>query len=157
AFEKPQLFTPAAVEQLWALNSSATNGALQNTRQIIAKLASGSAAWLFEPALEMLIALMLRDRRDDLALQTIHQVSKRSDFLTALIGALGSSERGDSEILALVAQLVAVGDLTQQDAVDVEIGLLAYWDWRESSLEIMEQLARTIQQHPGITIETEVM
>ena len=64
-----------------------------------------------------------------------------------MVGAISQSERSDSELLALIAQMIAVGDLTQQDAVDVYVGLLIAWDWRDSALEIMEQLARTIQQH----------
>ncbi len=67
---------------------------------------------------EALLELALRDRRDDLAHQIAHQVSGRDDFLTILIDAITISGRSDSDALALIAQMIAIGDLTQQDAVD---------------------------------------
>jgi hypothetical protein len=101
--------------------------------------------------------LTLRDKRDDLALQVIHQVTERDDFLAILTDAISASGRGESEALALIAQLMAVGDLTQQDAVDVYVGLLTIWNWRESALVIMEQVARAIQQHPALELDPEVI
>ncbi len=53
--------------------------------------------------------------------------------------------------------MVAVGDLTQEDALNVYVGLLMAWNWRDSALEVMEQVARTIQQHPNIEVRPEVV
>ena len=96
---------------------------------------------------------MLRDKRDDLSHQVIHQVSQRSKP-SVTISCRSSSARSARASAAirkrwrLIAQMIAVGDLTQQEAVDVYVGLLIAWEWRRSALEIMEQLARAIQQHP---------
>src|SRR5664279_4398636 len=52
--------------------------------------------------------------------------------------------------------MIAVGDLTQQEAINVYVGLLIAWDWRDSALEIMEQLARAIQ-HPNVEIQADAL
>ncbi len=129
---QPDLFTPDAIDQLWAIAANTgANGLASSAEHILDDLSSGAAAWLPTLALAALIELALRDRRDDLAHQIAHQVSGRDDFLTILIDAITDSGRSDSEALALIAQMIAVGDLTQQAAVDLYVGLLAEWDWRE--------------------------
>ncbi len=39
----------------------------------------------------------------------------------------------------------------------VYVGLLAEWDWRGSALEVMEQLARAMQQHSELEVAPEVI
>ncbi len=151
----PDLFTVATIQQLWAFYTSTP--ANPSAERIVRELSTSGAAWLPTPALETLLGLMLRDRRDDLSHLVIHQISRRDDFLTVIVSALGQSERSDSESLALIAQMIAIGDLSQQDALDVYVGLLAEWDWRKESLEIMEQIARTVQQHPALEIHPDVI
>ncbi|MFN8560102.1 MAG: hypothetical protein U0703_00335 [Anaerolineae bacterium] len=53
-------------------------------------------------------------RRDDLSHQLIHQISQRDDFPALVVNAMSQSERSDSEALALIAQMIAVGDLTSR-------------------------------------------
>ena len=158
AAQQPDLFTPEAIEQVWTLAANGgANGSAASAERILDDLSSGAAVWLPTLALATLIELALRDRRDDLAHQIAHQVSGRDDFLTVLIAAITDGERSDSETLALIAQMISVGDLTQQTAVDLYVGLLAEWDWRDSAIEVMEQLARAIQQHADIEVEPVVI
>lgn len=151
----PDLFTPQAMQQVWTIYTS--GAATPSAERVIHDLTSHSAAWLPNDALETLLALMLREKRDDLSHQLIHQARQRDDFLPVVVGAISQSERTESEALALIAQLIAIGDLTQQDALDIYIGLLMAWEWRKSSLEIMEQVARAIQQHSQLTVEAHVI
>ncbi|MEP7291131.1 MAG: hypothetical protein ABI835_05080, partial [Chloroflexota bacterium] len=151
----PDLFTVETVEQVWAIYTSGS--ATTSVERIIGELSTSGATWLAAPALETLLGLMLRDKRDDLSYQVIHQVSQRDDFLAVLVSAISQSERGDSESLALIAHLIAVGDLTQQDALDVYVGLLIAWDWRKDALEFMEQVARAMQQHSTLDIQPDVV
>ncbi|MFN8450161.1 MAG: hypothetical protein U0521_16645 [Anaerolineae bacterium] len=154
----PAAFTAGPIAQVWAIYASgASNGGAYSAERIVTGLINTGAAWLPADALETLLGAMLRDRRDDLSHQLIHQISQRDDFLALVVNAMSQSERSDSEVLALIAQMIAVGDLTQQAAVDVYVGLLVAWDWRGSALEIMEQLARAIQQHPHLTVDSEVI
>ena len=151
----PDLFTLGTIQQVWAIYTSGATNA--NAERIIRELSTNGAAWLPAQPLETLLGLMLRDRRDDLSHVLIHQISRRPDFLSVVTSAIGQSERSDSESLALIAQMIAVGDFTQQDALDVYIGLLAEYDWRKESLEIMEQVARAMQQHGGLEIQSDVV
>ncbi len=156
--KRPDLFTPTAIDQVWAIYTDGTaTGGVYNAERVIDGLSAGGASLLSTDSLEALLGLMLHDRRDDLSHQVFHQVSQRDDFLSVVVGAISQSERSDSDALALIAQMIAVGDLTQQEAVDVYVGLLIAWDWRRSSLEIMEHLARTIQQHAHLEIQPEVI
>ncbi len=178
----PDLFTAATMDQVWSLYTSGAgnpsslasapagsaqtgngngNGSISvspySAEQIIKRLTTGSTTWLPTAALEALLSGMLRDKRDDLSHQVIHQASTRSDFLTIVVSAISQSERSDSEALALIAQMMAVGDLSQQQSVDVYVGLLNAWDWRPEDLGIMEQLARSVQQHANVEISAEVL
>ena|GEM_PF-344068 len=153
--QTPDLFTPATMQQVWAIYNSGAGNA--SAERIVNDLSSSGASWLPNEALVTLLGLMLRDRRDDLSHQIIHQVRQRADFLSVVVGAISQSERTESESLALIAQLIAVGDLTLQEALDVYVGLLMAWEWRKSSLEVMEQVARTIQQHSSLQIEQHVV
>jgi hypothetical protein len=170
ATRSPDLFTSTTMELVWSIYTGAsvasaptatstipTVSGSHRATHIIDELASSGASWLPAGALETLLGAMLRDRRDDLSHGIIHQISRRPDFLAIFIAAISSSERSDSDSLALIAQRISVGDFTQQEAVDVYVGLLTTWEWRRSALEIMEQLARAIQQHPHLDVSTEVI
>ncbi len=161
---RPDLFTPETVEQIWTIYiGAAPNGSPYSAEHVIQGLTAptvpglGGASWLPTPALETLLGLMLRDRRDDLSHQLTHQIRERDDFLAVVVGAISGSGRSDSEALAMIAQMIASGDLTLQDAVHIYVGLLIAWDWRKSALEVMEQLARTIQQHAHLEVHSDVI
>ncbi len=154
--KRPDLFTPELMEQVWSIYSAgAANGSIYSAEHIITELSANGAAWLPTEALETLLGLMLHDKRDDLSHQIIHQVSERDDFLQVMVSAISQSDRSDTDSLALIAQMMSVGDLTQQDAADVYIGLLIAWDWRPEAVEVMEQLARMIQQHANLELQPE--
>lgn len=156
--QNPAMFTTGTMTQLWAIYASgASNGGVYTAERTVTQLISGGVAWLPAEALETLLGAMLHDRRDDLSHQVIHQAHEREDFLSIIVNAISQSERNDSDSLALIAQMIAVGDLDQQGALDVYVGLLAAWEWRSSAVEIMEQVARTIQQHPHLVIDSEVV
>ena len=55
---------------------------------IVKSLSASGAVWLPADALDALLSGMLRDKRDDLAHQIIHQVSAREDFLSVIISAI---------------------------------------------------------------------
>lgn len=155
---RPDLFTPESVEQVWTIYiAGAANPSPYSAARVIEGMINTGAAWLPAITVETLLGLMLRDKRDDLSHQMIHQLREREDFVGLLVEAVATSERSDSDALALIAQMIAVGDLTQQQALDVYVGLLVTWDWRRSALEVMEQLTRTIQQHPALEIQSEVI
>jgi hypothetical protein len=153
------MFTPQAVEQVWAVYTGAlatSAGTKQAAEQIVNSWLSQGAGWITAPALEILLTMTLRDRRDDLFHQLTHPLASRDDFVPLLARALNGSER-TNDTLALIAQIVAVGDLAQQGVVDLYIALLDLWDWDRTALPMMAQLARTVQQSPSITVPDDVL
>lgn len=156
----PALFTPAAIEQTWGVytgGQSVGAGVRQTAEQIINGWIGEGAAWLTAPALGTLLGLVLRDRRDDLFHQLLHPLAAREDFVTLLATAMHRSERSVSDTLALIAQIIAVGDLSQQAATNLYIALLDLWDWGRDRLLMMAQLARAIQQTPALEVPDDVL
>src|SRR5690606_11402131 len=123
---------------------------------IINSWISDGAGWLNPDALETLLTLTLRDHRDDLFHQLTRPLAQREDFVSLLAGALHRSGR-TNDMLALIAQILAVGDLSQQGVVDLYITLLDLADWDRSTLPMMAQLARAVQQSPSITVPDDVL
>jgi hypothetical protein len=157
--QNPTMFTPVALEQLWAvyagtqtLNASSRLAA----DQIVSGWIADGAGWLSPDALEMLLTLALRDHRDDLFHQLTRSLAQREDFVPLLAGALHRSGRSN-DMLALIAQILAVGDLSQQGVVDLYIALLDLADWDRSALPMMAQLARAVQQSPTISVPDDVL
>lgn len=157
--QHPAMFTPIAVEQLWAVyggTQTVSASSKQAAEQIVNGWVSEGAGWLTADALETLLMLVLRDRRDDLFHQLTRPLAAREDFVPLLAGALHHSGR-TTDTLALIAQIVAVGDLTQQGVVDLYIALLDLSDWDRNALPMMAQLARAVQQSPTISVPDDVL
>ena len=157
--QNPTMFTPVALEQLWAVyggTQTLNAGSRQAAEHIINSWISDGAGWLNPDALETLLTLTLRDHRDDLFHQLTRPLAQREDFVSLLAGALHRSGR-TNDMLALIAQILAVGDLSQQGVVDLYIALLDHADWDRSTLPMMAQLARAVQQSPSITVPDDVL
>ncbi|NDJ59836.1 MAG: hypothetical protein GYB67_01855 [Chloroflexi bacterium] len=158
--QRPELFTVDAVDQIWTLY---TSGKVTNLPEeydpenLVEEWLLTGAQWLSIPALETLLAAMLRDDYDDLFHRLVRQLAEATDrgtYLAVIAAALASSGRDVSGSLALVAQMIGAGDLNQQGAVNTYLALLDRRDWASSALPMMEQLARVLQQHPALEIET---
>lgn len=152
----PDLFTAAATDQLWSLSQTQGIHYIEHhaPQDVFTELVTKGASWLPDEALETLLALALQDRRDDLFLGVVRGLGRDPRLL--LIHAFDASERGVSDILALVAQISLNGDLTPQNAVDLYVALLERWEWPKSALPIMAQIARLVQQHPTLNVDTRV-
>jgi hypothetical protein len=157
---RPAMFTPMAVEQVW----SAFTGAQPVSAiikpapdQIVTGWINDGPGWLPAAAIDTLLTLALRDRRDDIFHQLIHPLASREDLVSLLSNALWRSGRSVNDVLALIGQVIAVGDLSQQGAVDLYITLLDVWEWKREYLPLMAQLARTVQQAPALTVSDDVL
>lgn len=157
--QNPTMFTSLAVEQVWTVyggTQTTSASSKQAADQIVTGWINDGAGWLTPTALETMLTLALREHRDDLFHQLTRPLASREDFIPLLAGALHLSGR-TSDMLALIAQILAVGDLTQQGVVDLYISLLDLADWDRSALPMMAQLARAVQQNPGITVPDDVL
>jgi hypothetical protein len=150
----PALFTSTSVDQLWAYytGAQASNPAPQySADKLVTLLLNEGAVWLDNTALQSLLTLTLRDKRDDLFVRLAHQLAERDNFTTLLGSALQKSARSETEINALVTQLTTSGDLSPLASVDLYGRVLTTLEWRKSALPLIQQWARTLNQHPTLT------
>ena len=158
--KNPLMFTPLAVEQVWSAftGAQAVSTVIRPApEQIVNDWINEGAGWLSPNAVDTLLTLTLRDRRDDVFHQLVHRLTSREDLVSLISNALWRSGRSVNDVLALIGQVIAVGDLTQQGAVDVYITLLDAWEWNRDYLPLMAQLARAVQQAPSLTVSDDVL
>lgn len=150
---RPDLFTTEVVETLWSLIGVPNSGA----DRVLAEWRDGGTVVLDDEAFESLLMLTLRDRREDGWPLFAHQGATRPAFVELLMRALHRSGRTPSEVLTLAAPLIYKGDLTQQGAVDLYIGLLELWHWERVGAPLMAQVARMLYQYPTLVASREVL
>jgi hypothetical protein len=155
------LFTPVAIEKLWDIYTGQhVNGHLQETYRpetIINHLISDGVTWLRADALETLLRLVLRDGYSELFLELASHLTGREGGWLMMATALLHSGRPINHILDLVSQGLAGGSISHQEAANIYVYLLDAWDWPETALPLMEQLARTLKQHADVTVPTEAL
>lgn len=148
------MFTPAAISQVWDLyinnNQPAALPPEYRAEAIVQEWAKHGIQYLSREALELLLSLMILNKRDDLVLQLIHQAEGAKTLLPFLATALESSQRALNDILDLVSRIITAGDLTPQQAASTYMTMLDNLEWRKEALPLAQQLARTLQQHPNI-------
>lgn len=153
------LFTPFAVETVWSLTHSEGNSAAAQSAAatILADWLNGGDGWLHTPALTMLLTLALRDQRDDQFLRLVRALRERADFPALLATAFSRSARPVADVLALTAQLLAIGDLTLQGAVDVYVLTLNDLEWEPNAQPMIAALARSVAQNNALDISDEAL
>lgn len=156
------MFTPAAVNQIWELyiGGAPNAGSLPahyQAESIIQEWMQHGIRYLSREALERLLALAVAHKRDDLALQLIHQANETKTLLPSLARALEASQRTTHDILDLVSRITIAGDMTPQQAIATYITMLGDLEWRKEALPLAQQLARSLQQHPAISVSDEVI
>ncbi len=153
-----QQFTPEVNEEVWRLYTAGPALHLppryQPDRVVEAWVTSG-AEWLSDDVLEHLLKLILADGHDALFARMAHSLAAQGKLVALLVPALQASQRSPSDVLTLVGQLVAAGELSQQAAVDVYLELAALREWRQAALPLVEQVVRLLQQNPALDIPQE--
>lgn len=158
--EQGAVFTPAVVEQLWAIlaNPQAASMPAQFAPDAILNAWAGSGVeWIDEPTIQTILTLALRDRRDELFFSLAHQLAPRDSFVKLVSAALQRSGRPEGDLVPLVNQLQAAGDVEAQAAFDIYTRLLTAAEWRKSAMPVTLQLTRTIQHNPGLNIPHDVL
>ena len=156
---KPDMFTAAVVEQVWAaFHGSASLNYLPDhaPADVLAEWSQTGASWLSADALRMLLSLALRDREDDYFLTLVRRLTGQDRFLSITADAFISAERGASESLTLINALLTSGDVSQQEAVELMVLMLSAWDWSRTALPMMSAIARIAQAHPNVSAPADV-
>lgn len=154
------LFTPACIAQVWAFSKEQPLSSLPDQFQattITQQLVEHGAQWLENDALETLVMLVLNEKRDDLFQKTMADLSRHRDLMSILISGLDRSQRPPAEVAQIANALVTNGFIDQQQAVEIYIALLNLREWRKETLPLMEQIARSFQQYPTLSLSAEYL
>ncbi|MBK8024134.1 MAG: hypothetical protein IPK19_22555 [Chloroflexi bacterium] len=153
----PDLFNADSIEKVWTL-ANGENGSAAAAEKLIKAWSSGEPLdWMPEDAVSALLRLTLVNRRDDLFYALISRTTRREDFVPLLSTAIAGSGRSAADALALVAQVMAAGHIDQQGAAAIYVALLEAWSWDPAVFDLVEQLARALQQHPDVQVGPEAL
>ncbi|MBZ0301831.1 MAG: hypothetical protein K8J31_18935 [Anaerolineae bacterium] len=153
-------FTPEVIDQIWRLYTAGQTFSLPEhylPETVIDMLAQAGPDWLPPEILEHLATLILADGRDKLFMTFAAHLAEQEQLIPLLGSALQDSQRSLDDVITLVSQLAAAGQIDQQATVDVYVMLLQEREWRQTTLPLVEQLARLIQQHPTLNIEPDMI
>jgi hypothetical protein len=155
----PALFTPFSVETVWSLTSTdlSASASAVFAAHILDIWLNRGVDWMTDPAVETLLTLALQDGLDDRFQQFARSLRGSSRMASLTGSAFVRAGRSVSDILALVAQQLAVGDLTPQDAVDIYVQVLTGLGWNRETQPLIAQLARLIGQQTALTVPDEVI
>ncbi|HEX2906441.1 MAG TPA: hypothetical protein VHO69_06240 [Phototrophicaceae bacterium] len=155
------VFSAEVVHQIWEFyinnNQPAVLSPAYRAESIVQEWAKSGVRCLDREALPQLLVLMVRDKRDDLVLQLIHQTDGTKTLLPFLANALESSQRNFNEMLDLISRIIVAGDMTPQQAASMYVTMLNDLDWRKEALPLAQQLARTVQQHSTLMVGSDIL
>lgn len=92
-----------------------------------------------------LLGLMLKERRDDLAVEFVAGSLTLETAADVLAGAFVRSGRTPLDLISLTAQLTTVGFMTAQLSLDVYLRVLEALAWENDAMPITSQVSRLIQ------------
>lgn len=155
------MFSPSAVAGIWELYvSGQVVGSLPAQYQaesIVKTWIERGVHCLSLDALEMLAVQMLTSRRDDHFINLLHQDNGSKVLMPRLVPILERSHRTINDAMNLIGQLISAGDMQPQQAADVYRLMLVGLEWQPESLPLIQQLARTLQKYPAVSVATDVL
>ena len=147
--------TPTIIKQTWDLHTSqAATNVLPYYRpyNLIKLIVTADPPCLYDNALETLLALMLAEGDDDIFQGLAPSLSERENVTQLLAAILRQSGRPIADLLTLTGQLITEGLLSNQQATEVFTQLLTELDWTPETLDLVEQLARLLNQFAEVQI-----
>jgi hypothetical protein len=156
------IFTPPVIARIWEIYSGEQGAApglppSYQPEAIIQTLIASGSSTLSSEALQSLAALILENRRDDLIIALLEQEDGRTVLLPNLLKLLEQSQRPVSDRLSLIVRMVNAEYLLPQQAVDDYSAMLEKLEAQEDVLLVTQQIARTLQQFPAVTVTAEMM
>jgi hypothetical protein len=154
-----EVFTAPIIEALWEIFNEEKLAGLPDEYQaesFIREWIENGVDWLSSETLEVLLTLMVARERDELFYQLAQHLGEHEILFPMLATVFQNSGRSVTAILGLIGQLVTAGNITQQQAVNTYLALLAAWDWQLEALPLVEQMVRMIQQSASLTLTSEV-
>ncbi len=147
--------TPTIVKALWERVDSEQAANLPESYQpisLIRTLTSDASTNLSDTGLETLLTLMLQDEADNLVLESAPYLHQQDRLFPALNTAIQHAGQEIEQVLAFLNHLVDDAAISVAEIIAVSIDLLVSWDWHESTLPLIEQVGRQLQQHREIDV-----
>jgi hypothetical protein len=155
------MFTPPCVATIWELyaNPQTPNSLPPHYQvaQIIHLWAAEGISYLTPDATQTLFTSMLTDKQTELVTEIIHHSDNREQFFPLLPLALKNARRPPETAVDLMGKLITAGDAQPQQAADLYAAMAADLEWGEEAFPLLEQFVRTIQQHPMVTADADVL
>ncbi|HUN09839.1 MAG TPA: hypothetical protein PLQ56_24765 [Aggregatilineales bacterium] len=154
------MFTPPVIEQLWEIAAQEPHPRLPLMYQantILEQLVVDGSNYLSKDALDALLVLILTYRRDDLIDQMFMEEDAIQRLLPSFVAALEKGQRTLSEAMDIVLHLVSSDGISPQQGAEIYVTMLEGQEWSEDSQPVMEQLARTLQQYPYVTLPQDTL
>jgi len=119
---------------------------------VLSRCAHTGASWLPANAIETLLSGLLVSQPDPLFDVFTRELADYGMLGTHLAGVLIRTASTVSVALDTLSTLVAAGELTSGEAMNVDVALLEAWGWNEETQPIIETLARRLMQNPGLVL-----
>lgn len=158
--QAPALFNTETIDHIWRLYIAGQHFNLPPHYQpqtIVQAWASTGGDWLPPDLIQHIGTLLLADGRDEMFYQWAANLARDERLRGPLPDILHNSQRNVTDIISIVNQLIAIGSLDPQTAVETDIALLNTREWRQNAMPLVEQIARMVQQHPALDIPAETI
>lgn len=109
-------------------------------------------AWTLLPpdVVQSLLIHVLMDNRDDIFAALLHRAP--DEHMGLIASTLYASKRPINDINAILMKGLTAEDLTPQQLVNISVQILNSYNWSDASLFLIDQVARTLHQHPNLTV-----
>ncbi|MCU0498956.1 MAG: hypothetical protein MUF87_16515 [Anaerolineae bacterium] len=150
--------TAPIIRHLWTLYRDQVTYAAPERYQpsaLITRLSNGGMDLLSDDALLTLLIALLTDRDDVRFRETLVKAATRS---ISLIGdAFARADRSPDDLIGLMNQAIHTGSLTPSQTLTIYLRFMEAHQWSRAFLIIGEQIARTFQHHPAVTIPSDLL
>ena len=155
-----KVFTPAIINHLWSLHDEHKTTSYPpryQPRTIVSRLVTDGTRWMTQDAIETLLTHIIADNEEQLYKQICSHLASQTILFPMLSTALFNSGLGAGDIITQINVLVTQDTITPQEAVNTHLQVVASSDWDLSSLPLIEQIARTLQQNADVTISQKAL
>lgn len=158
---QPALFTPETMDTLWSLAFGSQTVQVAepfSAQRTIARMAA-DPSWLPSASIAVLLTNALRARQDGLVQQLLRALAAAPGWPehaeNILFGALTTANRPAAENVALLGGMASSGQISEQTALAVTVGLLNEGGWTAANLPLAVQAARGAQH--GLPMPAEAL
>ncbi|RMG77569.1 MAG: hypothetical protein D6711_01270 [Chloroflexi bacterium] len=156
-----EVFSTAHIEYLWALYVAEPENGLPPTYQpatILHRLTCDGVDWLSNAAIEALLEWIITAEDSTLFLQMCQRLSEQDRLFAFLTAAFHTSTLSPSKIITLTGLLNTNEIITVQQVLDVYLWIAQARSWqRDSTLELVEQSARLLQQNIALAVSFDML